>query len=728
MGEFLSGQLDFIFFFYGLAFILLGSVCFAIVRSGYEPSTWFWLGWFGITHGIAEWLDLFALAVSDSPEFAMVRTGVMTLSFLFLCKFARRSAVERGWNVPGVWIYLPGLLVVGYCALFIDRPTADAAARYIFGISGAAGAAAIFAADGWRSSGQERRLDFAAAISFAIYAIATGIIVNEANFWPASDINSQWFLQATSIPIQMVRGLTACSISVIAWSMWEHKQVAEVSSPLYARHLKSQYLLMIGAIGCILLAGWMLTEHLGTIYKSNVEVQSRGNLDLLASRLDAETSAVAGMAQTLAGSLALKSMVGPAEQEEREQLLDIAVHASGADVGYVVDSAGRVIAVAGNGSVADGNDLTLARFFKSSQRGVPSTALWYDAKSGGTYFYASHPISSAKTVEGVVVLKRSLANFEADLRRYDGAFFLVNPEGIVILTNRPEAQLRAMWPLSPDELRELEPLYGPGVRKPLLNHELLSAGWTSFENVRDYVRRRFIPNSRWSLVLANPTEEIYASRVLGIAITLFGTVMTLVYLLGRERRIYDRVEADKRLELQELATALQFRATTDPLTGLSNRLRFNEALSMEMMRAQRYGTPLSLVLYDIDHFKDINDSYGHLTGDSVLIEMSRLVASRIRATDMLARWGGEEFAVLLPNTTADMAAKFAEQLRAAIDASSFASIGKVSCSLGVAEYLGETAESFIARADRALYRAKLAGRNRVEVDRDMLREDSESAA
>jgi diguanylate cyclase (GGDEF)-like protein len=262
----------------------------------------------------------------------------------------------------------------------------------------------------------------------------------------------------------------------------------------------------------------------------------------------------------------------------------------------------------------------------------------------------------------------------------------------------------------------------------MLKREIVSADWTSFEGVRDYVRRRFLPDSKWSLVLVKPTEEIFASRVLGIAITLFGTVMTLIYLLGRERRVHDRVQADKRLELQELATALQFRATTDPLTSLSNRLRFNETLSIEMLRSQRYGTPLSLVLYDIDHFKRVNDRYGHLVGDSVLIELSRLVGARIRATDMLARWGGEEFAVLLPNTTADMAFVFAEQLRIAIATHPFDGVGTVTCSLGVAQYAGEVAEAFIARADRALYRGKLGGRNRVEVDPGAVDSDAESAA
>jgi GGDEF domain-containing protein len=98
---------------------------------------------------------------------------------------------------------------------------------------------------------------------------------------------------------------------------------------------------------------------------------------------------------------------------------------------------------------------------------------------------------------------------------------------------------------------------------------------------------------------------------LGIVITLLVTIMTLIYLLGRERLVYDNVQMDNRLRLQELARDLGLQATTDTLTGLPNRLKFDQALANEMSRAERYQTPLSLVLYDVDHFKKVNDTYGH---------------------------------------------------------------------------------------------------------------------
>ena len=173
---------------------------------------------------------------------------------------------------------------------------------------------------------------------------------------------------------------------------------------------------------------------------------------------------------------------------------------------------------------------------------------------------------------------------------------------------------------------------------------------------------------------------------------------------------------DKRLELQELARDLRFQATTDPLTGLYNRLKFDEALAHEMSRAKRYGTPLALVLYDVDHFKQVNDIHGHQIGDDVLVRLSQIVGDHIRNTDLLARWGGEEFVILAPGSDGEMARQAAEKLATAVRRVAFEEAGAITCSFGIAQYVaGDSAATLIARADHALYRAKMNGRDRVEL-------------
>jgi diguanylate cyclase (GGDEF)-like protein len=169
-------------------------------------------------------------------------------------------------------------------------------------------------------------------------------------------------------------------------------------------------------------------------------------------------------------------------------------------------------------------------------------------------------------------------------------------------------------------------------------------------------------------------------------------------------------------ELQRLALQLEELATHDPLTGAFNRRKLNELTAAEISRAQRYGQPLSLFILDIDHFKDVNDTHGHEAGDAVLVALADLLRAGIRATDSLARWGGEEFVVLSPAIGLPETATLAERLRATLAAREFDAVGQVTASFGVADYhSGDTADSLFARADQALYRAKDGGRDRVEV-------------
>ena len=166
--------------------------------------------------------------------------------------------------------------------------------------------------------------------------------------------------------------------------------------------------------------------------------------------------------------------------------------------------------------------------------------------------------------------------------------------------------------------------------------------------------------------------------------------------------------------LQRALDQLEQVAATDRLTGAWNRRRFDEAVIAEIALAHRRREPLSLLMFDLDHFKRVNDSFGHSAGDAVLAGMAQTVRLHLRASDTLVRWGGEEFLVMTPATRLEGAAGLAEKLREAAAAIDFPGVGQVTMSLGVAEYaLGESLSEWIERADQALYRAKAEGRNRV---------------
>ena len=176
----------------------------------------------------------------------------------------------------------------------------------------------------------------------------------------------------------------------------------------------------------------------------------------------------------------------------------------------------------------------------------------------------------------------------------------------------------------------------------------------------------------------------------------------------RARGLHDAlVDANRRLAEQAL---------TDELTGLANRRHGEQQLERQVALCVRNGQDLGLTRIDIDHFKTINDSRGHQAGDRVLVEVARRLADAIRGGDELARWGGDEFVVLLPNTDRAGVVRAAERLRDAVAGAPIALEGAdvgVTISVGWAHWAGDTASDLLVRADRALYAAKAAGRDTI---------------
>ena len=154
----------------------------------------------------------------------------------------------------------------------------------------------------------------------------------------------------------------------------------------------------------------------------------------------------------------------------------------------------------------------------------------------------------------------------------------------------------------------------------------------------------------------------------------------------------------------------------DNLTGVYNRNKIDEVFEDTIIKAQRYDEVFSLILIDIDHFKNFNDTYGHLIGDEILVSLAQTISKITRDTDTFARWGGEEFVIVLPNTAKENAAIVAEYLRNNIAKIQHETAGGITASFGIAQYEnGDTEKSMYEKCDKALYTAKENGRNRVEI-------------
>lgn len=195
-------------------------------------------------------------------------------------------------------------------------------------------------------------------------------------------------------------------------------------------------------------------------------------------------------------------------------------------------------------------------------------------------------------------------------------------------------------------------------------------------------------------------------------------VITGGKLEGAVIAFHDITEQKKYQEsLQTINALLEKQASTDALTGIYNRLKFSKLLTMEISRAQRYQSSMAIIMFDIDKFKDINDTYGHQAGDSVLIDIARVINANIRTTDIFARWGGEEFMVIAPGCTLHQGMQLADMLRLRVAQMTFSVPQEVTASFGVAAFRPDDTEiSLTNRADHALYQAKGNGRNRVEAE------------
>ncbi|WP_373387639.1 diguanylate cyclase domain-containing protein [Pseudomonas alcaligenes] len=285
-------------------------------------------------------------------------------------------------------------------------------------------------------------------------------------------------------------------------------------------------------------------------------------------------------------------------------------------------------------------------------------------------------------------------------RRYDRSIFFTDRQGNLVLTGAEGGPMGARRGQSLEQIPGLEPLRAKLPQPRSGNFSYQEHGRGHFLNVR------YIPELDWYLFVDKHEEGALA----GIRHTLYlnllicalisALVLFLVYLATRR--------------YQQRIAAL---ATTDMLTGLPNRRGFDLLAGQALQEAQRELSPLSALLIDLDHFKQLNDTHGHLAGDQVLRGFAHSLQGNLRQSDIICRWGGEEFILLLKGTGSSTARQLAEKIRQQTAEQLFQFNGvnlRITTSIGLTELQGEDSlDRLIARADRALYRAKQSGRNRV---------------
>ena len=298
-------------------------------------------------------------------------------------------------------------------------------------------------------------------------------------------------------------------------------------------------------------------------------------------------------------------------------------------------------------------------------------------------------------------------------QRYGRTIYLVDGSGKITLSGKYGSTINGEKRPAARDIHAIE-----GLRDQA--DAILKAGKGSFEYTdqghRHFLNVRYIPELKWNLFVVKQEDKalskIQQTLYLNLALCLIITAIVIGILYLTINRYQQRLER---------------MATTDNLTGLANRHALDILLDQQTREATRHHSPMSVIMLDIDHFKTLNDSRGHLAGDNVLCAISSVLKASLRASDIACRWGGEEFLIVLTNTDLGSATRVACSLRELIEHQRFEFNGSpiaITISAGVAHYRsGETRESLIARADALLYQAKDEGRNRVcsePEDKDVL--------
>ena len=725
MAEFLTSQLDYVYFVYGLGLVLLGAVAITISRSVPNRLPWGWLAVFSFAHGLVEWLHLAELASGRNPALGLAVTVLLLASYVSLLEFARRSHAVIWGAGPGGWLTWVVAAIPVSTAIVLGITSLNPASRVAVAIPATLWTAFILATTFRRAGpGQEGGAALAwAAFCIATYGLAAGFVLPAGPIVPRGWPTAESFVAATGVPVQLVRG---AAIGGAALGIWAYAISLDTQGRVVRKRWRF-FWLAAATLGLVLAGGWFVTDQLGRRYDqelaAEVQVDAAQVQDHLVMEM-AATSDSARTAERLISSFDLTHLVAGGGSARLDDVVD-AVAGRGVDhVAYVLDASGTTVAASNRGLPESfvGKNYGHRPYFQDALAGVPGRFIGVGMTSQKPGFYASEPIRDASAnVVGVAVVKHVLSADSFGPLGI-GTSFLVGPDGQVLIAGAEAWKDRPMG-----STVRAEDSGRPSGQGPLLPGAFSGLAWVHVDGARHVGVRIPLPALDWSIVAFKKETLRASNRLLGILIALLlclvivAAFVILQRQLGTESRL-----AQKHREAEGRARELARRADTDVLTGIANRQGFNDAMSREFSRARRFRHPLAIVIADLDHFKRVNDQHGHPVGDQVLVGAARMLATRVRESDFVARWGGEEFAVIASMTDAAGAARLAEKLRALMEVTHLGPVGALTASFGVAEMRpDDTVESMVRRADDALYEAKGSGRNQVRcaeawVDMDVI--------
>lgn len=498
---------------------------------------------------------------------------------------------------------------------------------------------------------------------------------------------------------------------------------------------------------------WLLLksydQKLEAQYLDAQQVVLQSRLQSLNSELDRSLLQLRNLPQVVAESRNVQDALSRPEsrylwQDKVDHYLETVAGNLGVDQLWLMDTEGNALASSNYHSPDSlvGKNFAFRQYFKSAMNGDNGQQFGVGSSTLVPGFYFASPVQENGVTVGVVALEIDVASL-VNWVRLDNVL-VTDPDGLIVMASDSDYLLNTMPDSSLQTMskEEMEKRY----ERPAFNALKLSlsgiyAGhnlWTLGSNdvPAMVVRQSSHPNGYEGVVYTYLTEldvlqtrhkvhlliAFIASLLLAIAIAT-----TIVYL--RRSRESERALKANHAKLEMMNAQLESMAGEDPLTGLFNRRKLNALLDDEWARSKRYRRPLSLAVLDLDFFKRVNDTLGHGAGDAVLVHVAKLLSGNKRSSDILARMGGEEFLMVLPETRMPEASMLMERLRQLIEMSPTPWEGQsinLTVSIGISNLQAEDRVSdVLARADKALYEAKETGRNKlVALDRECISDGS----
>ncbi len=664
-----------VFFIYGLSFFILGSGTLLKYQKGSEfaLASAFWsFAAFGILHGINEWIGMFVL-IQPSVTLKVLGTALLPVSFFFLFHFGIKLVSQNARKFGRRLLKLtPSALFALWAAITLASSrkflSGEIWARYLLGAPSIFLTSYAFIRQSREFGEKKPKEPFFAlhmklmAGAFCFYGLFAGLIVPAAPFFPADILNIPVFMGKVGVPVQVFRA--ACAV--------------------------------VAAYSAVSLLGLFELETQKNLTRRNEELAKVNELLKIESRqrksahefakmiLDSMRDAVAIIdikdLRIAAANKAFLEEYGYLDESEVIGKLCHVVTHNRPEGCWEAEHPCPLedLIVTGEYSAVEH-----VHFDKQGRKLLVEVSACPILDPDGNIKLAIH---TARNITTLVKLKDELKDF---LDNASDLIQSVGPDGHFLFVNRAWKEVLGYSDADLSGLTVFDIIH-PGEKKHCME---IFARLMAGEAV-GRVDTVFLTKGGRSISVEGNVNIRLGNDVSAATRGIFRDVTT-------------------RKEMEENLNRL---ATIDQLTGVCNRYRLGEILKAEVARARRYKRPMCLLMVDIDHFKTVNDTFGHHAGDIVLKTLAGLVKGHLRQTDYWGRWGGEEFIIIAPETNAPSAVKAAEKIRKLIEDHRFEMAGKVTISCGIAE-CGEadTIDTLFRKTDAALYRAKSKGRNRVEI-------------